>query len=251
MTCKELQQLLYSTKIEDFDPVEREFLTKHLADCETCGTIFQEVTRADRLLERIKDAAPRIRNEQALTESIIAAIGSVKRPISNADTNMFLGRLHELFSMKIIRFACSVALLVCGLTYVLMEYNDTKAIVSLEQRLGKKSEMKSADIFKQEISVLNFFHDLYKLSNGSASSVELTNTLVLIKKTDLQTLLNGYKSLDGVSRARVDELWEEYRKDESSIVGSENTREEITILRNEIERLKKEVERSNQTKGRQ
>jgi ABC-type Mn2+/Zn2+ transport system ATPase subunit len=123
--------------------------------------------------------------------------------------------------------------------------------VSLEQRLGKKSEMNSADIFKQEISVLNFLHDLYKLSNGSASSVELTNTLVLIKKTDLQVLLNRYKSLDETSRTRVDEIWEKYKKEESSIVGSEKNREETTTLRNEIKRLKKELERSNQTKGRQ
>jgi len=251
MTCKELQQLLYSTRIEDFDPAEKEFLKKHLADCETCKTIFQEVTKADRILNRIKEATPRIRNEHALTESIIAAIVSGERSMVYTSANKFLDRLINIFSMETIRFACSAALLLCGMTYVLMEYNDTIAIVSLEKRLGKKSEMKSADIFKQEISVLNFFRDLYKLSNGSASSVELTKTLVLIKKTDLQVLLNGYKSLDDASQARVDRLWEKYRKEESSIVGSENNREEITALRNEIERLKMDVERSNQTKGQQ
>jgi len=41
MTCKELQQLLYSARIDDFDPVGKEFFMKHLADCEACKQIFQ------------------------------------------------------------------------------------------------------------------------------------------------------------------------------------------------------------------
>ncbi|MCX6122567.1 MAG: hypothetical protein NTX44_13240 [Ignavibacteriales bacterium] len=251
MTCKELQRLLYSTRIEDFDPVDRNFLKKHLADCETCKTIFREVSKADRILDRIKEATPRIRNEQAMTESIIAAIVSEKKWVADADTNTFLDRLSDIFSMEIIRFACSIILLLCGMTYVFMEYNDTKAIVSLEQRLGKKSEMNRAYIFQQEINVLNFLSDLYNLSNGSTSSVELTNTLVLMKKTDLNALLKGYRTLDKASQTRLNEMWDKYRKEESSIIVTEKNRVEITALRNEIERLKKELQQSNLKKGRQ
>jgi len=251
MTCKELQRLLYSTRIEDFDPVDRDFLKKHLADCETCKTIFQEVSKADRILDRIKEATPRIRNEQAMTESIIAAIVSEKKAVADAGTNTFLDRLSDIFSMDIIRFACSIILLLCGMTYVFMEYNDTKAIVSLEQRLGKKSELNRAYIFQQEINALNFLSDLYNLSNGSTSSVELTNTLVLMKKADLNALLKGYKTLDEASRTHLNEMWDKYRKEESSIIVTKKNREEITALRNEIERLKKELQQSNLKKGRQ
>jgi ABC-type Mn2+/Zn2+ transport system ATPase subunit len=132
-----------------------------------------------------------------------------------------------------------------------MEYNDTKAIVSLEQRLGKKSELNRAYIFQQEINALNFLSDLYNLSNGSTSSVELTNTLVLMKKADLNALIKGYKTLDEASRTRLNEMWDKYRKEESSIIVTEKNREEISALRNEIERLKKELQQSNLKKGRQ
>ena len=47
MTCKELQRFLYSTRIEDFDPVMRDFLKKHLAGCEACKAIFQEISKAE------------------------------------------------------------------------------------------------------------------------------------------------------------------------------------------------------------
>jgi hypothetical protein len=251
MTCKELQQLLYSARIEDFDPAEREFLKKHLADCETCKTIFQEVTKADRILARIKEATPRIRNEHALTESIIAAIVRNERSMADVSANKFLDRLINIFSIKSVRFACGIVILLCGMTYVFMEYNDTKVIVNLEQRLGKKTEYNRAVIFQQEINILNFLRDLYNLSNGSTSSVELTNTLVLMKKADLQALLKGYKTLDEASRERLDEIWDKYKKEESSIIVSEKNRKEITALRSEIERLKKELEQSNNKEKRQ
>jgi len=40
LTCKELQQFLYSARSEDFDPAEREFLKKLLLIAETCKTII-------------------------------------------------------------------------------------------------------------------------------------------------------------------------------------------------------------------
>jgi hypothetical protein len=251
MTCEELQHLLYSVRIEDFDPGDREFLKTHLEDCESCKTIFQEVLKADRILDRIKKSTPRIRNEQALTESIIAEIVSSKGSVADTGLNSFLDRLNTIFSMEVVRFACGIIILLCGLSYVFLEYNDTKAIVSLEQRLGEKSEFNRAYLFQQEIKVLNFLNNLYGLSNGSTSSVELTNTLVLMKKADLQSLLKGYKTLDDASRAHLDELWNKYKKEESSKIVSEGNREEINALRSEIGRLRKELERSNLKKGRQ
>ena len=186
-----------------------------------------------------------------MTESIIAAIVSDERSLADISANKFLDRLNDIFSMEVIRFACSIVILLCGMTYIFMEYNDTKAIVSLEQRLGKKTEYNRAIIFQQEINILNFLRDLYNLSNGSTSSVELTNTLVLMKKADLQSLLKGYKTLDEASRVRLDEIWDKYEKDESSVIVSEKNRKEITALRNEIERLKKELEQSNHKEKRQ
>jgi hypothetical protein len=251
MTCKELQQLLYSARIEDFDPAEKEFLKKHLADCEICRQIFQQVSKADRILERIREATPLIRNEHALTESIIATIVLNERSTADVSPNKFLDHLINIFSMKAIRFACSTAIFLCGMSYVFLEYTDTKAIVSLEQRMGKKIEFNRAYIFQQEINGLNFLHNLYNLSNGSTSSVELTNTLVLMKKADLQSLLKGYKTLDEASQAHLDEIWDKYERDESSVIVSEKNRKEITALRNEIERLKKELEQRKLKKGNQ
>jgi hypothetical protein len=245
MKCKDLQHLLYSARTDELNPAEWEALHKHLVECEACSALFQKVSNADRILARIKDAAPRIRNEHALTESIIAEIVSAKRSVAVDGADTFLDRLNVILSQGIIRFACGLIIIMCGMSYVSMEYNDTKAIANLEQRLGEKSESNRATIFQREINILNFLHELYNLSNGSTSSVELTNTLVLMKKADVHALLNGYKTLDEVTRTRLDDLWNKYKKEESSLTGSEKNREEVTALRKEIERLKKELEQNN------
>ena len=205
--------------------------------------------KADRILASIKEATPRIRNEQALTESIIAAITTDKKSVIGTGIKTFLDRLDDIFSTEVIRFACGFVILLCGMTYVFMEYNDTKSIVTLEHKLGKRNEMNSADVFQQNIKFLNFLRDFYNLSNGSASSVELSNSLVLIKKADLQALFKEYKTLDEASRARVDELCDKYKNEDSTFIGSKINHNEITVLRNEIERLKKELEQINLKRG--
>jgi hypothetical protein len=72
-----------------------------------------------------------------------------------------------------------------------------------------------------------------------------------MKKADLQALLKGYKTIDEASRVRLDEIWDKYKKEESSVIVSGKNRKEISALRNEVERLKKELEQSNLKKGQQ
>lgn len=242
MTCKELQQLLYSARIEDFDPAEREFLKKHITDCETCKTISQEVSKANLILDKIKKATPRIRNEQTLTDSILTAIVN-KRQVEK--TNTFLDRLSDVFSIQVVRFACCAVILFCGMMYLFMEYNDTKEIVSLEQRLGLQHNFSRASITLPGVNVPDFLYDFYELSNGSKAYIELTNKLILMKKEDLRLLLNNYKTLDEASRKRLDEMQEQFLKDRYLKFSSAEKDEELKKLRNEIERLKKELERSN------
>ncbi len=202
-------------------------------------------------MTRIKETTPRIRNEESLTQSIISAIRTDKKPVSDSRANDILDRLRDIFSLRVARFACALVLLFCGMTYVCMEYNDTKAIIDLEQRLGNQSISNHADVFYQGMNILNFLHNLYNLSNGNASSVELTKTLVLVKKADLNALLKDYKTLDEASKTRLNAMYDKYIETEPSFLpGSEKNREETAALRSEIKRLKMELERSNNTKER-
>ena len=242
MTCKKYQHILYTVKIEDLDFAKKDFLKKHLAECNACKTIFDEVSKADRILTKIKETAPRTRNEQALTDSILASIVNRERAEKN---NTFLDRLSDVFSIQAVRFACCAIILFCGLTYSFMEYNDMIKIVGLEQRLGIQRDFSQASLVLPGINVPGFLYDYYELSNGSKTYIELTNKLILMKKEDLQALLNGYKTLDEASRKRLDEMRNQFLKDAYLKFSSTAKNEEVEKLQNEIERLKKELEQSN------
>jgi hypothetical protein len=248
MTCNELQQILYSAKIDEVRPAERESIENHLANCKECAAFYQSILDADRILLRMKDVPLRMRDERAMRESILTAIGSRSKSGHGAQTQPFLDELIELFSIKSVRFACATIILLCGMAYVLMDYNDTKAIVSLEQRYGRKNEVNHAFLFQQEMNTLKFVNELYGLFTGTTSTVELTNTLILIKKADLFSLMKGYQILDKSSQDRLNEIWKNYKEEESLKVSARDTREELTALRNEIERLKRELERSTHKK---
>ena len=251
MTCKELQNLLYSARIDEFNPTDFEFLKHHLAECESCAAVFYKVSNAERILTRIKETVPRIPDEEALTESIIAAIAGFKRQTADVRSNTFFDRLYDVCSMKVVRIACTLVFLFCIISYMTMEYNDAKAIVGLEQRMGNQSVSNRAGVFYQDMNILDFLHGLYMLSNGTISSVELTKTLVLIKKADLQNLLKDYKTLDEASKVRLNAMYAEYIKEEPSLpFCSKNNSVEAAALQNEIKRLRMELERSNKTKER-
>ena len=245
MTCNKLQNILYSAKTDELDPAEIAWIKKHLAGCEECSAVFKMVSSADQILAKVKAAAPRIRNEQALTESILASIIERAKTYKSSVANKFLDCLSNLFCKRTVRFACCVVILLCGMAYVLMEYQDMRAIVNLEQSLGKQVDLSQASVILPGNTVLRFLYDYFKLSNGSTSYVEITNKLLLIKKKDLLALLNNYQKLDKTSRAQWDEIRSEYLKDKTIKFSSLTHRDEINALEKEIERLKKELEKIN------
>jgi len=251
MTCKKIQNILFSAKTEELDPVERALLEKHLASCENCRAVFENVSHADRILSKVKAAVPRIRNEHALTESILASLlkeGNTEKP---SMANIFFDHLGDIFCKRTVRFACSAMILFCGLTYVVMEYQDMKAIVNLEHQLGKQVDLSQASIILPGNNVLRFLYEYYKLSNGSTSYVEITNRLILMKKKDLLAFMNEYQKLDKSTRSQLDEIKSEYLKENSLALGTITQREEVSALQKEIERLKSELEKMNHKEGRQ
>ena len=242
MTCIEIRRLIYSTTSDELRPSEQEIVDRHLAQCPACTAEFQKCLEADRILAHVKHAAPHIRNSQALTESILATISSRTNSYAEIQSSSCIDRLIEFVSKKSIRLACACVVLLLGITFLAMEYNDATALVSLEQRLGMKTDVHRALLFQQEITALHFLNDLYHFSTGSNSSVELTNTLILMKKTDIRTLLKGYETLDEASQNRLKELWDTYKEKEPPGVSDQHDRDELLALRKEVARLKKELD---------
>jgi hypothetical protein len=251
MTCKKIQNILFSVKTEELDPGERVLLEKHLAGCENCRAVFETISRADRMLSKVKATVPRIRNEHALTESILTSLlkeGNTEKP---SMVTILLDRLSDIFYKRTVRFACSALILFCGLTYVVMEYQDMKAIVNLEQQMGRRVDFNQANLMLPGNYVLRFLSDYYKLLNGNSSYVEITNSLVLMKKKDVLTLMNDYRKLDTSTRRQLDELQDEFLKERSLEFGSSAHREEMNALQSEIERLKIEFDKINQKERQQ
>jgi hypothetical protein len=241
MTCTEIQNSLFSVKKEELDPAVIALLEKHLAGCEACRAVFDKVLKADRVLTLMKTAVPRIRDEQALTDSILMSIIKGSKRENNPVAQVF-DRLMSVFSRPAIRFACSLVIILCGAMYLLMEYQDMKSIVHLEQRLGNEVNLHQAGMIMPGNDILRLFYDYYKLTQGTISYVEISNKLILMKKKDLLTLMNNYQKLDKLTRAQLDELNDTYLRGKKSEWKFSVQHDELSALRKEIDRVTKEIE---------
>jgi hypothetical protein len=156
----------------------------------------------------------------------------------------------DYLSTRTVRFALGFVLMLTTLSFISMEYGDTKQIVSLEQKLSDRwnQNLVYSGVIQEE-GVLKFFYDAYKLFNGKSSYMEITKELVLMKKEDLHALFVEYGKLDDATKVRLDEMRIQFLNDSSSVHSPGFNNKEIIILRKNVEKLTKELEQRNNRRG--
>jgi hypothetical protein len=245
--CKQAQRIMFSSQQRECDSEEWSLIQQHVQNCVECKSAFEELKKADSILGRIKTPILTFSNEEELTKSIIMKINDE----TYSDSVSYLDFLIDFVSTRTVKFALGFVLILTTLSFTYMEYNDTKQIVSLEQKIGNRWNQKLiySSVIQEEEGVLKFFYDAYKLFNGKSSYLEINKELVLMKKEDLRALFDDYSKLDEVTKVRLDEMRIQFFRDTSSVRSSGFSNNKIISLRKEIERLTKELEQSINKRG--
>jgi hypothetical protein len=244
MTCKKIRKILYTERIDELDAPSRKDVERHISACTACSDVLKNVLRADAVIAGIRDAVPTIENPKKLTASIITAI--TKTPgFQHSESVTGVGRLLDhlatFFSKPAVRFACSFVLLACGLSYTILEYNDTKAIALLEHKLGRGPEYSTIDarsLTEQEI-IVQLASDLYKFAQNNLSYEALVDRLGLIGKEDRDVLMDKYRNLDEPVRARLDKLQSHFLAENGTNLHAPRKAEEVHALRQDIWEFRK------------
>ena len=245
--CKNIQRILISERFDLYDSEEQKLIEHHLENCADCKAILEKVKKADGVIDRIKKPILSFSNEEDLTNSIMAQIRKEKY---QTNINPF-DSLMDFLSNQSVRFALGFVLILVTLSFISMEYTDTKQIVSLEQKMGDRWNQKLiySGVIQQEEDLLKFFYDTYKLINGKSSYLEISKELVLIKKEDLRAFFNDYNKLDDATKIRLNEMRIQFLKDTSSVLLPGIVDYEKQSLRKEVERLTEELERRTNKRG--
>lgn len=244
MICKEIQQILYTERIDELDASRRKDVEQHLSACTACSDVLKNVLKADGVIAGIRDAVPTIKDPKKLTASIISAVtktpGFQQREFAMSPERL-LDHLAAFFSKPAVRFACNFVLLVCGLSYTILEYNDTKAIALLEHKLGrvgKYSPIEAHTFTEQEI-IVQLVDDLYKFAQNNISYEALVDRLGLMSNEDRDALMEKYRNLDEPVRARLDKLQSHFLAEKSTDMSAPRRAEEVNALRQEIQEFRK------------
>lgn len=247
MNCKEVEQFLYSSKKDEINSARWALIDEHIKQCYRCRIIHENILKADSFLDLMRKPVHQFDNEEGLTRSIMEKISSKNYSDSRTILDYFIG----IISTRSVKFALALLLLLCTLSFVYMEYSDTKQIISLEQKIGGRWNQKMiySGVIQEEEGVLKFFYDAYKLLNGKSSFMEINRELVLMKKNDLRALLDDYNKLDEATKARLHDMRSRFLTDTSAVRSSGFSSKETKYLRQEIERLNKELEESKKKRG--
>jgi hypothetical protein len=164
--------------------------------------------------------------------------------MADVNANKFLDSLINVFSMKAVRFACSAIILLCGMSYLLMEYNDTKSIVLLEHKLGREQRnlLREANAFAGETNIVRLVNNVYKFAQEKFSSEELTDELRFMNTKDAQILMAEYRNLDEPVRTRLDKLRNNFLTNDTAELRVTRNAEGIHVLRHDIKELRKVLE---------
>lgn len=247
MNCAEIQQLLYRSEKERENSENWTSVLNHINKCTECGKVYNNILNADALLDKLKNANPRFIFEDSLAASIMEVIEKEKHP----DTVNVFDYLIEFSSHRTVKMAFGLLLMFCTLSFIYMEYSDTKQIVALEQKIGTRWNQSQvyAGVVSQEESIFKFFYDTYKLFDGKSSYLEINKELILMRKQDLRALFEEYNKLDGATKLRLNEMRNQLLGNDSSLRRPELNANEIIALRMEVERLSQELKSSLKKRG--
>jgi hypothetical protein len=251
MKCKNVQKLLFAAKYDELDPTQRTSVEIHLVGCRECRAIRDGVMETDRTLEKFKSAVPRLRNEQAFENSIITSIFENENGIHRTIELSFIDRLCYAFSLRFARIACSAVITICITGYLFLEYRDMVHIVSLERRIGNETSLNQADVSVVREKVLRRLYDVYKLSSGDTPIAEITDELVLIKKNDLQMLLEESEILNRLPQAQLEQLSREFQSKRGGSFDTSRILRGMDAFKRDIQRLKNEFDQQSQHRGKQ
>ncbi len=240
MNCKEAQRILYTERLEELDAHQRKIFEQHLSTCTECAYLAKRVLKADGIIAGVRDAVPAIRDPRKLTASIIAAATTTsgfQQGESTMGTERFLDYLASIFSKPAARLACGLLLFACGLSYTIMEYNDTKAIALLEQNLGRSSKYSPlpANTSTGQGIIVQLANDFYKFAHNNLPYEALVDRLGLISKEDRDLLTEEYRDLDGPVRGKLERLQSRFLAENGSKLSAPRKAEEIRAARKEIQ----------------
>ncbi len=185
MKCNNVQKLILEARPDELNPGQLSEIEKHVAGCRECRNLREAVADADRTLEKLKAAIPWLQNENTIPDSVVRAI---RKNDASHGYNL-LDRLTIIFQLRAVRFACAFVILLCAGSFMVIESRDMEQIVGLERRIGKQTEIGRAELSMVRERDLQRLYDIYRFSAGDKSIAELSDELVLVKKKDLQMLL--------------------------------------------------------------
>lgn len=250
MNCRQIEELIFSKRSDEFTPAEKSIIEKHISDCSECKSIYDAIQKTENVIVKMKSKQPVPDNEEFLVDSIMQKISGI--PADQKNENVFypFEKLILFISQKPVRYALTAILFFVMSLYMYEEYSAVKNITQLESQLNNTTQVNNskAEIISFDNDILKFFYNTYKFANGNSSYIKLSKDLLLVNKNDLRNLLLDFEKLDEPTKTKIKSLQSELLN-QKDIIFSETETTKMKTLQLEIERLNNELQKIKSRRG--
>ncbi|MFA5805953.1 MAG: zf-HC2 domain-containing protein [Melioribacteraceae bacterium] len=250
MNCRQIEELIFSKRLDELTPAEKSIIEKHISSCHECKSIYKSIQKAESVLVKMNTQQPILDNEEFLIDSIMRKVNSKSSNQKYENVFYSFEKLILFVSQKSVRYALTAILFIVVSLYMFEEYSAVKNITQLESQLNNTAQVNNskAEIISFDNDMLKFFYDTYKFASGNSSYVKLSKDLLLVNKKDLRNLLLDYEKLDEPTKTKIKLLQSELLN-QKEIIFSESETGKMKTLQLEIERLNSELQKIKTHRG--
>lgn len=250
MNCRQIEELIFSKRLDELTPAEKSIIEKHISDCPECKSIYDAIQKTESVLVKMKIQQPILDNEKILVDSIMQKVNKTVSIPKHKTEFSFFDKLMLFVSQKSVQYALTAILFIMVSLYMFEEYSAVKNITQLENQLNNTAQVieTKAEIISFDNEILKFFYDAYKFAHGNSSYVKLSKDWLLVNKEDLRNLLLDYEKLDEPTKTKIKSLQSELLN-QKDLIFSETETGKMKTLQLEIERLNSELQKIKSCRG--
>ena len=138
MKCKEIEPLIYMYKAGELTKYEQNLLEEHLAICNDCRILKEEINQQDFTLKELISENEDLPQSAIYKEQIIEQINILKHESQKEGSNIKTTMIHFL-SHAVYRYLCAAVITGLVIGFLIQNYSTYNNISQLEVKFGNPS----------------------------------------------------------------------------------------------------------------
>ncbi|MCF8243343.1 MAG: hypothetical protein K9J16_18355 [Melioribacteraceae bacterium] len=202
MKCENIEKLIYLNN--ELNSEEKTVLKSHLAVCRNCRDLFDEYSETSEIINKLSMIDIGLSDQNEIAERVINSINT--EPLRYYPPVSLLDRMIQILLAPQVRFVLGSILIVLTGLFIFTSVKDYNSIKDLEQKYNQ--EIYSAagldNLIITQREIFETVSGLYNFVSGEDNYADLSDDVIIIKKSTLNELVKIYFEYGSASLINIE-----------------------------------------------